>query len=309
MGAKRRSDPRSYKIHLWAGSFNEEPGANPYALLGWNESEQTSGSCQSPNIAAMEGDLLTMKLLMRRLALQSMKSQMQAADTLQAFLAFQTIALKQGWEVEKLAKSDETIHLTILSFTASFDEVSAQKGYLKVMEALINTLGSLDSFAVSGSSTRREIAEGVGRAMKVDVGYARLLHDIGKPVAPSELLQKSGVLAEEECDIIKQRSLHGIRILSPVSPLLARIVMMAPERPDGIGNPFETWGAAVEGGIATEVAAAAKRIEWRLEKLLHQLESSHFVMGGPGSGTAAPSLGRTSEPARLLPPPSDYRRA
>lgn len=46
-----------------------------------------------------------------------------------------------------------------------------------------------------------------------DIGIAGLLHDIGKSKIPNEILNKPGILTDEEFEVMKQHSVFGYRIL------------------------------------------------------------------------------------------------
>jgi HD-GYP domain-containing protein (c-di-GMP phosphodiesterase class II) len=114
-------------------------------------------------------------------------------------------------------------------------------------------LEAMDPATAAHSRAVQAIAEVIATAMGADIGDAGLVHDLGKLGVPASILQKRGPLTAAEFDVIKEHSRDGYRLLHPVSPGLARIVMMIHERPDGTGYPFGVRQVPLEAGI---VAAA-----------------------------------------------------
>jgi len=84
--------------------------------------------------------------------------------------------------------------------------------------------------------------------------YAGLLHDIGKIGIPTEILLKPGKLNEEEFEIMKQHSIYGKEILSPIEFLgdVPYFVLYHHEKLDGSGYPY--------GLTADEIPLGAKII-------------------------------------------------
>lgn len=74
-----------------------------------------------------------------------------------------------------------------------------------------------------------------------------LLHDIGKIVIDEEILNKIGLLSDEEFDEIKKHSESGARILSSANDMLdiSRYVLYHHERWDGKGYPSGICGKAI----------------------------------------------------------------
>lgn len=72
------------------------------------------------------------------------------------------------------------------------------------------------------------------------IGIGALLHDIGKLLIPSEILQKPGKLTDEEYEEMKQHARFGfdiLRNLHSVSLLVAHCAFQHHERIDGSGYP------------------------------------------------------------------------
>ena len=71
------------------------------------------------------------------------------------------------------------------------------------------------------------------------LGMGLLLHDIGKMVVPSEVLNKPGKLAEDEWALMKTHPEAGVALLdsATISPLVRSVVRDHHERWDGSGYP------------------------------------------------------------------------
>src|SRR3954469_24009353 len=81
---------------------------------------------------------------------------------------------------------------------------------------------------------------GVGGRERREAEFAALLHDVGKIKIPSEIINKSGKLSDEEFELIQTHTLEGERLLSQVGGLLGnvgRIVRSCHEDWDGTGYP------------------------------------------------------------------------
>jgi putative nucleotidyltransferase with HDIG domain len=73
-----------------------------------------------------------------------------------------------------------------------------------------------------------------------EAGLAGLLHDIGKTLIPTSILNKPGNLNEDEFDMMKQHTTKGFNIISRDSALSEDVKQAAlhhHERPDGTGYP------------------------------------------------------------------------
>jgi putative nucleotidyltransferase with HDIG domain len=73
---------------------------------------------------------------------------------------------------------------------------------------------------------------------------AGFLHDIGKVKAPEELLNKKGILTQEEFEIIKRHPIHGYEIIKDITEIDTDVkdaVLLHHERVDGSGYPFHYY--------------------------------------------------------------------
>ncbi|MEG0472180.1 MAG: HD-GYP domain-containing protein [Solibacillus sp.] len=72
------------------------------------------------------------------------------------------------------------------------------------------------------------------------IGIGAMLHDVGKLLIPTEILNKTGKLTQGEFEVVKQHSRHGfdlLRNLHSVSLLVAHCAFQHHERADGSGYP------------------------------------------------------------------------
>lgn len=115
-----------------------------------------------------------------------------------------------------------------------------------------------------GHSERVQIAcELVGgllelnRETRTDLGWAALLHDVGKIGSPDHILKKPGKLTREEYQVMKQHPLDGEDLLGPLTWLegARRGVRHHHERFDGEGYPDRLKGKAIPV-IARVIAVA-----------------------------------------------------
>lgn len=91
-----------------------------------------------------------------------------------------------------------------------------------------------------------------------DLGFAGLLHDIGKLYVSQKLLQKPGQLTEQEFAEIRKHTNLGYNLVSSlkwVTPDIANAVLMHHERLDGSGYPLGIKGEGI-GFFARVVAVA-----------------------------------------------------
>ena len=114
-----------------------------------------------------------------------------------------------------------------------------------IIEAIIATINQKDVYSENHSKRVSEIAVKIAGLLKLSdnqinqIKTAGLLHDIGKIIVPTHILNKEGRLTEDEFDEIKKHSEIGYRILNSVSSMreIAELVFCHHERPDGKGYP------------------------------------------------------------------------
>lgn len=93
-------------------------------------------------------------------------------------------------------------------------------------------------------------ALGIDQPRADEIALASTMHDIGKLLIPSEILEKPGRLTPEEYDVIKQHTLYGGQLLDHVEgdemALARTIALEHHERPDGKGYPHGLKGGEID---------------------------------------------------------------
>ncbi len=82
---------------------------------------------------------------------------------------------------------------------------------------------------------------GVSRTIIKDIGFAGIIHDIGKLRIPYDIINKKEQLLTEEYEIIKRHPRYGYEILKgskDISDQLKKMVLTHHEKYDGTGYPF-----------------------------------------------------------------------
>jgi len=94
-----------------------------------------------------------------------------------------------------------------------------------------------------------------------EITTAGLLHDIGKIIIPTSILNKKGRLTDEEYAEIKKHPEIGFRILNSVPSMrnIARIVLSHHERIDGKGYPSGLKGDDIP--IESKIIGVADAVE------------------------------------------------
>ncbi len=125
-----------------------------------------------------------------------------------------------------------------------------QAAYAATMAALCQAVETKD-FYTRGHSERvsrgatmlaREIAMGAERVEAI--GFAGMLHDVGKLGVPTKVLQKTGPLTEEELAAIQLHPMRGLEIVRQIGFLNEALdgIMHHHERMDGRGYPMGLAG-------------------------------------------------------------------
>jgi HD-GYP domain-containing protein (c-di-GMP phosphodiesterase class II) len=85
-----------------------------------------------------------------------------------------------------------------------------------------------------------------GRMRKLGLGL--LIHDVGKLATPLEILNKPGVLTDDEMEVMRAHPEAGAHLLrnAGLSPLTMQVISSHHERPDGLGYPLGLAGAQVQ---------------------------------------------------------------
>lgn len=141
---------------------------------------------------------------------------------------------------------------------------SLQLDFLEnVIVALSNILEVHDKYTKSHSENVAEIAKKIAITMRLpeeqisDIYFAGLVHDIGKTIIPSSILNKKGSLTKDEFAQIKKHPEYGYKVLSKTDTLkpIANLVLYHHERVDGEGYPTQKSGEDIPIGSRILVVA------------------------------------------------------
>ncbi len=174
-------------------------------------------------------------------------------------------------------------------------ELAPFVGYLRGVQALVNSLETKDPYTHGHSKKVAEISLTMGRAMGLsrrklrEIRLGALLHDIGKIGIPLSILHKEGPLTDDEWEVVKQHPEDGHRILEPLSrsyPEVQRIVRHEHERWDARGYPDNIGGEEIPLGarlvmIADTYDAVCSTRPYR--KALSKSDALDVMRAGAGS--------------------------
>jgi len=130
---------------------------------------------------------------------------------------------------------------------------SERRGMHQVLGVLLKALESKDPYLTGHSQRVSDTAVRLGAALGLDrnelefLGYAALMHDVGKIGIPESILAKDGPLDDGEFEQIKLHPIFSRDILSPVTYLRPSLpaVLHHHERWDGGGYPSGLEGEAI----------------------------------------------------------------
>ena len=128
-----------------------------------------------------------------------------------------------------------------------------RRNYLDIAKALIVTLEEKDTYTKGHSERVREYAVKIAKKFRFHREAIRILsdfsilHDIGKVIVDSSILNKKETLSEEEWRIIKQHPVVGAKMIAPVDGLIYAIPLVKHhhERIDGKGYPDGLAGSKI----------------------------------------------------------------
>jgi len=127
---------------------------------------------------------------------------------------------------------------------------------IEIVLALSKTLETRDPYIGTHSRKLASYSERIARHFGLSVkeirelGWAALLHDIGKIGIEDQVLHKPGPLTTHEWEIMKSHSEIGARIVKGISGFenIASIILAHHERVDGTGYPHHLKGSEIPLG-------------------------------------------------------------
>ncbi len=128
-----------------------------------------------------------------------------------------------------------------------------RRTFFSAIDSLVRTLEARDPYTIGHSLRVRRyvvrLADALGLEGKLrrQLGLAAKLHDIGKVGMPEAVLNKPGVLSENEMGVIREHPVLGERILAPIirSRQILAAIRSHHERFDGLGYPDRLQGEQI----------------------------------------------------------------
>lgn len=144
----------------------------------------------------------------------------------------------------------ETHHLSVLEKTKlimirSSKHFTAQASKTNEVYEMIHQIQAKDNYTEEHCNTTGNLAVQIATLMKLseevidNILHAGKIHDVGKILIPSEVLNKPSKLSADEYALIKEHSYEGYKIVmnETGNEMLAKIVLDHHERLDGSGYP------------------------------------------------------------------------
>ncbi len=159
---------------------------------------------------------------------------------------------------EELARANDELHGKVLETRRSEDYLQSTLDRLErslegTFRALSMTLELRDPYMAGHQQRVSCLAVAIAQDMNLawdkieSLRFAGLIHDIGKIVAPAEILIKPGKLSKSEFQLIKEHPRAGYELIKDIAfpwPV-AHIILQHHERLDGSGYPEGLAGDAI----------------------------------------------------------------
>jgi response regulator RpfG family c-di-GMP phosphodiesterase len=166
-------------------------------------------------------------------------------------------ALESTLRTYQLQREHDNYH-QYLEETVRRQTRQLRRNFMSTIDSLVRTLEARDPYTSGHSLRVRQYALrlakelGLDRRQRRELSLAAKLHDIGKIGVPEAILNKPGLLTEDEFNVVKTHPVIGERILAPV--IRNRNVLAAirghHERVDGHGYP--------DGKAGTDISTMAR---------------------------------------------------
>jgi putative nucleotidyltransferase with HDIG domain len=165
-------------------------------------------------------------------------------------LVFPLVLLMRAFAQERTARLDQQIEMS--------------RTYRRTALLLGELIGEDDEY--TGAHSQGVVSLSVAIADELRLGeeqrrlveFGALLHDVGKIGVPKEIVNKSGVLSDDEWEVMRRHTIVGQRMLDRVGGALkdvGEVVRASHERWDGSGYPDGLAGEAIP--IAARIVCAA----------------------------------------------------
>ncbi len=167
----------------------------------------------------------------------------------------ETVALHRIKNILELCHLSANMEARVEEAARVFGERSeaAENLTSQIIETLACTADAGDKYMKDHSFRVARLAREIGRRMdrpeieQQKLYYMGLVYDVGKAAVPKEILQKPGILSEEEKSVAQRHVLMGEEMLKRVSfqPEFAQAARWHHERFDGMGYPDGLKGQSI----------------------------------------------------------------
>jgi putative nucleotidyltransferase with HDIG domain len=143
-------------------------------------------------------------------------------------------------------------------------QIETSRTYRRTALLLGELIGEDDEYTGAHSQGVVSLAVAIADELGLDeeqrrlVEFGALLHDVGKIAVPKEIVNKPGVLSDEEWDVMRRHTVTGQRMLDRVGGALkdvGEVVRASHERWDGTGYPDGLAGEDIP--LAARIVCAA----------------------------------------------------
>ncbi len=166
-----------------------------------------------------------------------------------------TVALHRIKNILELCHLSSNMEAQVEEAARVFGERSeaAENLTSQIIETLAGTIDAGDKYMKDHSFRVAKLAREIGRRMdrpeieQQRLYYMGLVYDVGKAAVPKEILQKPGILSEEEKSVAQRHVLMGEEMLKRVTfqPEFAQVARWHHERFDGMGYPDGLKGQSI----------------------------------------------------------------
>lgn len=177
------------------------------------------------------------------------RESMSYTNRLQSNQEFQDFQLSYSENMAALEETFDTIifgdgNISEETLIKNAESLFASKTSIQMFD-LLHCMKSIDDSVYAHSINVALISRAIGKWLKMsreqlnELTIAGLLHDIGKAEIPSEILNKTGKLTDEEFELIKSHALKGSKLLKKAgfNSDIQFAALQHHERSDGSGYP------------------------------------------------------------------------
>lgn len=177
------------------------------------------------------------------------RESMSYTSRLQSNQEFQDFQLSYSENMAALEETFDTIifgdgNISEEKLIKNAESLFASKTSIQMFD-LLHCMKSIDDSVYAHSINVALISRAIGKWLKMsreqlnELTIAGLLHDIGKAEIPSEILNKTGKLTDEEFELIKSHALKGSKLLKKAgfNSDIQFAALQHHERSDGSGYP------------------------------------------------------------------------